>query len=417
MAVDFKKQYRTVRGDRFPERLEVAFVEGDKRQTLVYEKKTWTIGGETLGLRYGENPQQEAALYRLVNGNLVLGEVEYIAPGNHLASDVELLQSGKHPGKINITDVDSALSILKYLPASPAAVVVKHNNPSGAARGTSLSEALLRAYLADRTAAFGGAIALNRAVDKATAGIILSEYFEVVVAPDYEEGVLEMLTVESKKNLRIMRIANMARLETFSAQRFIDFKSLQDGGIIVQNSFKPEAITREKLLPAQARFKDKEYRIARMPTDKEYDDLIFGWIVESGVTSNSVLYVKDGVTVGVGTGEQDRVGVAEIARDKAYKKYIERRAYERFGKRVGELTPDEKSQVEADAEASHGGLKGSVMVSDAFFPFRDAVDVGIRAGVTAVIQPGGAIRDFESIEACNEAGVAMVFTGERSFRH
>ncbi|MBN2352581.1 MAG: IMP cyclohydrolase [Spirochaetales bacterium] len=417
MAVDFKKQYRTIRGDHFPARLEISFVDGDRRQTLVYEKKIWTIDGETLGLRYGENPQQEAALYKLVNGNLVLGEVEYIAPGNHLSSDVELLQSGKHPGKINITDADSALSILKYLSASPAAVVVKHNNPSGAAKGKSLAEALLQAYLADRTAAFGGAIALNRPVDKAAAGIILREYFEVVVAPDYEEGVLEMLTVESKKNLRIMRISNMERLESFSTARFVDFKSLQDGGIIIQNSFKPEAITREKLLPAQARFKDKEYRIARMPTEKEYEDLIFGWIVESGVTSNSVLYVKDGVTVGVGTGEQDRVGVAEIARDKAYKKYSERRAYERFGKRVGELSPGEKAEVDADVKATNGGLKGSVMVSDAFFPFRDAADVGIREGVAAIIQPGGAIRDFESIEACNEAGVAMVYTGERSFRH
>jgi phosphoribosylaminoimidazolecarboxamide formyltransferase/IMP cyclohydrolase len=417
MAVDFKSQYKTIKADHFPPRLEISFVDGDARQTLVYEKKTWTIGGETLGLRYGENPGQEAALYRLANGHLVLGGVEYVAPGRFLASDVELLQSGKHPGKINITDVDSALSILKYLSETPAAIIAKHNNPSGAARAESLSRALLQAYLADRTAAFGGAIALNRPVDKATAEIILREYFEVVVAPDYEEGVMDMLAVASKKNLRIMRIKNMARLEQFSTQRFVDFKSLQDGGLIAQTSFKPEAITRDKLLPAQAKFKDKEYRIARMPTDAEYDDLIFGWIVEAGVTSNSVLYVKDGVTVGIGTAEQDRVGVAEIARDKAYKKYAERRACERFDKRVSELSPEEKAEVGTEVKEARGGLKGSVMVSDAFFPFRDAADVGIREGITAIVQPGGAIRDFESIEACNEAGVAMVFTGERSFRH
>jgi phosphoribosylaminoimidazolecarboxamide formyltransferase/IMP cyclohydrolase len=239
----------------------------------------------------------------------------------------------------------------------------------------------------------------------------------VLVAPDFEEGVMAMLTVPAKKNLRIMRIKNMARLQSFAAERFIDLKSLQDGGLIAQVSFKPEAITRDRLLPAQAKQKDREFRIERMPTDREYDDLIFGWIVEAGVTSNSVLYVKDGVTVGIGTGEQDRVGVAEIARDKANKKYAERRAFERFNKRVTELSPAEKTDVENDVKTDRGGLKGSVMISDAFFPFRDAADVAIKEGVTAIIQPGGAIRDFESIEACNEAGVAMVFTGERSFRH
>jgi phosphoribosylaminoimidazolecarboxamide formyltransferase/IMP cyclohydrolase len=356
-------------------------------------------------------------LYRLVNGHLALGDVEYIRPGRYLASDVELLQSGKHPGKINITDADSAVGILKHLSATPAAIVVKHNNPSGAAKDATLAGALRQAYLADRVAAFGGAVALNRPVDKDTAEVILSEYFEVVVAPEFEPGVMDMLTVPEKKNLRIMRIKNMERLESFAPERFVDLKSLQDGGIIAQQSFKPEALSTDRLQPAQAVSKGREYRIERLPTAREYEDLIFGWIVEAGVTSNSVLYVKDGVTVGIGTGEQDRVGVAEIARDKAYKRCAERRAFERFGKRGYELSPGEREQVEADVSETRGGIKGGIMVSDAFFPFRDGVDVGIKEGVTAIIQPGGAIRDYESIEACNEAGVAMVFTGERSFRH
>src|SRR4030042_3047874 len=124
MAQDFKSQYKKVNTDHFPSRMELSFIEGDNRQTLCYEKVTWTIQDENLGLRYGENPQQEAALYRLVNGHLALGEVEYIKPGRYLASDVELLQSGKHPGKINITDADSAPAILKHLSATPAAVIV-----------------------------------------------------------------------------------------------------------------------------------------------------------------------------------------------------------------------------------------------------------------------------------------------------
>jgi phosphoribosylaminoimidazolecarboxamide formyltransferase/IMP cyclohydrolase len=141
-------------------------------------------------------------------------------------------------------------------------------------------------------------------------------------------------------------------------------------------------------------------------------------MVEAGVTSNSVMYVKDGITVGIGTGEQDRVGVAEIARDKAYRKLADRICWENHGIPYNNLK-DEGLRAEIDREVAFkkGGLIGSCMVSDAFFPFRDGVDVGIREGVTAVIQPGGSDRDFESIEACNEANVAMVYTGQRSFKH
>jgi phosphoribosylaminoimidazolecarboxamide formyltransferase/IMP cyclohydrolase len=146
--------------------------------------------------------------------------------------------------------------------------------------------------------------------------------------------------------------------------------------------------------------------------------LLFGWLVESGVTSNSVLYVKDLVTVGIGTGEQDRVGVAEIARDKAYRKLADRYCFEAWQTPYNDLDdPERKSEIDARVAAEKGGLIGASMVSDAFFPFRDGVDVGIREGIGAVVHPGGSTNDYQSIEACNDADVAMVFSGQRSFKH
>ena len=415
-ADDLKAAYKTIMDDHFTPQMEVTFVDGDSRQTLCYEKATWLIDGVEKGLRYGENPGQEAALYKLVNGNLVLGEVESIQPGQHLASDMELLQSGKHPGKTNITDADNALNILRYLDDTPCAVVMKHNNPCGAAKADSLADAYDKANMADRLAAFGGAIGLNRAVDVETANLIVQNYAEVVVAPEFEEGVLDIFA--TKKNLRVMRIGNMAKLRDYAGKRFVDFKSLIDGGLVAQWSFVPQARSRDDLVPARTTYKDKDYEVARLPTDSEYDDLVFGWMVEAGVTSNSVLYVKDGVTVGIGTGEQDRVGVAEIARDKAYRKLADRLCWEQHSIPYNTLEDqDARAELDGEVERLKGGLTGSCMVSDAFFPFRDGIDVGIREGVASVIQPGGSLRDFECIEACNEADVAMVFTGQRSFKH
>jgi phosphoribosylaminoimidazolecarboxamide formyltransferase/IMP cyclohydrolase len=180
----------------------------------------------------------------------------------------------------------------------------------------------------------------------------------------------------------------------------------------------PAARSRDDLRLAECEYKGAAYRIQREPTEKEYDDMVFGWLVESGITSNSVIYVKDQVTVGIGTGEQDRVGVAEIARDKAYRKLADRYCFETHEIPYHELK-DEDKRAEIDARVSEekGGLTGSAMISDAFFPFRDGVDVGLREGVTAVIQPGGSGNDYQSIEACNEAGATMVYTGERSFKH
>ena len=426
-APELKRMYRTVMDDSFPRVMEISFSGpgGEGRQSLVFEKVSWVIDGVEKGLRYGENPGQEAAMYRLANGNLHLGEVSCIRPGRYLASNVELLQSGKHPGKTNSTDADNALNILRYLMGAPATVIVKHNNPCGVARDGTLQGSYLKAYMADRVAAYGGAIAVNRALDVPTAELIAEQYAEVVVAPEFEQGVTEILA--RRKNLRVMRIGNMQRLAQFVGERFLDMKSLMDGGMIVQWSFAPVTLTTKDFLPAAAAHQGREYCMDREPTPSEAEDLLFGWLIECGVTSNSVIYVKDGVTVGIGTGEQDRVGVAEIARDKAYRKLADRISWERYKLPYNDLSgpasrgggaPDgAREEIDAEVRAAKGGLPGAAMVSDAFFPFRDGVDVGLREGVSAVIQPGGADRDYEVIDACNQAKAAMVFTGQRCFKH
>jgi phosphoribosylaminoimidazolecarboxamide formyltransferase/IMP cyclohydrolase len=402
---------------------------------LVYRKRTWKIPdaktGEVIekGLRYGENPGQEAALYELTNGNLTLGGCQFIQPGNGLVSSIteeDMIQAGKHPGKINLTDLDNGLNIIKYLMGSPAAVILKHNNPCGAAYGTTLSEAYDRANMADRIAAFGGCLVVNRAMDKRTAEMVSSNYLEVVAAPEFEDGTTDILS--RRKNLRIIRINKIRELEKYRTLRFVDFKSLIDGGIIVQQSPINKIKKREDFLPAKATYQGKEYGIERMPTEREYDDMLFGWNVEQGITSNSVIYVKDGVTVGIGTGEQDRVGVAEIAVFKAYTKYADALCFRKHGVpyktfeldvRNGKRDRNSLLEVDEETRKNKGGLIGSVMVSDAFFPFRDGVDTGIKEGISAIVQPGGSERDFESIIACNEANpkVSMVFTGQRAFKH
>ena len=416
MADDLKKAYRTILDDHFPPRMEIAFVEGEKRSVLAYEKITWVIDDVEKGLRYGENPGQEAALYKLVNGNLVLGEVETIKPGQYLVTDAELIQFGKHPGKTNLTDADNALNILRYLTDKPSVAIMKHNNPSGVAMADSLAEAYVKADMADRVAAFGGCIAVNRPLDKATAEEISSRYAEVVAAPEYEEGAVGILA--GRKNLRIMRIGNIARLREFAPYKTVEFKGLIDGGLVVQTSFTPAARRFEDLIPAECEYKGTMYKVERSPTDAEKEDMIFGWMVEAGVTSNSVLYVKDLVTVGIGTGEQDRVGVAEIARDKAYRKLGDRICFDRFGKSFNDLTDeDKKREINEELRELKGGLIGATMISDAFFPFRDGVDVGLREGVRSVLQPGGSQNDYQAIEAVNEASATMMFTGQRSFKH
>lgn len=415
--------------DHFPETMTVTF----GNQTLAYRKRAWKLeeGGALVekGLRYGENPGQEAAMYELVNGNLVLGECSFIEPGRGLVSAIDekmMLQPGKHPGKINLTDIDNALNILKYLMQKPAAVIVKHNNPCGVAYGSTLAEAYKRAFRTDRIAAFGGCAALNRPIDRETAELMSKMYLEVVAAPDYVEGAFDILS--KRKNLRIIQIKKIDQLEKYKTLRFVDFKSMIDGGIIVQQSPVNSIYTKEDLKPASCEYKGQSYNIDRLPTNKEYEDLLFGWFVEQGVSSNSVLYVKDGCTVGIGTGEQDRVGVAEIAVYKAYTKYADLLCFDRYGisykefelaVEKGERKKNDLTAIDEETREAKAGIAGGAMISDAFFPFRDGADVGIKNGVTSIVQPGGSERDFETIVACNEADpkVAMVYTGQRAFKH
>jgi phosphoribosylaminoimidazolecarboxamide formyltransferase / IMP cyclohydrolase len=431
MPQDFKKIYRTVMDDHFPARITISFDD----QVLVYRKRSWKLPDEKTGgliekgLRYGENPGQEAALYELVNGNLVLGQCRFIDPGRGLVSAIreeDMIQEGKHPGKINLTDVDNSLNIMKHLMDKPLAVIVKHNNPCGVAYGGSLAGAFEKANMADRIAAFGGAVSFNRPVDLATAELIAQNYLEVVAAPDFEEGAVSILA--RRPNLRIIRIKRIEALSSYTGTRFIDFKSLLDGGFIVQQSPLNRIRSAKDFSPATAEYKGKTYVIERRPTEAEYLDMLFGWQVEQGVSSNSVIYVKDEVTVGIGTGEQDRVGVAEIAVYKAYAKHADWLCFRQYGIpykdmelkiKKGEESKQILEEIDEQTKKAKGGLINATMVSDAFFPFRDGVDVGIKESIRAVVQPGGSIRDFEVIEACNEADpqVTMVFTGQRAFKH
>jgi phosphoribosylaminoimidazolecarboxamide formyltransferase/IMP cyclohydrolase len=280
--------------------------------------------------------------------------------------------------------------------------------------------------MADRLAAMGGCVAVNRALDREAAEFLAARFVEVVAAPSYEAGCVDLLA--GNRNLRIVEIPRIDRLADYEGARFLDFKALIDGGVVVQQSAVSRIRTGADFLPAEAVAEGASIRCARAPTAAELDDLVFGWCVEMGVTSNSVLFVKDGATVAIGTGEQDRVGCAEIAVHKAYTKHADRLCFERHGKPYNELVLEiekgardaaERAAIDAETAADKGGLVGSRMVSDGFFPFRDGVDVGIRQGVTAIAQPGGSVRDGEVIAACNEATppVAMVFTGQRAFRH
>ncbi|MGM0645199.1 MAG: IMP cyclohydrolase [Thermodesulfobacteriota bacterium] len=423
---DLKAMYRTIQADPFPDHMRLQL--GD--QELVFTKRTWQIGGEEKGLRYGENPDQPAALYALSEGSLELGGVMFRDSGQGLVSalsEEHMLQAGKHPGKINLTDVDNGITILQYLGARPAAVILKHNNPCGAAwSDEGIATALANAYACDRIAAFGGTVVVNREIDATTAAFMAQSYFEVVAAPAFTPEAVT--TLKGRKNLRILQIPGLAQLDFLLQRPYLDIKSLTDGGLVVQFSFRNTVVSAEQWEAARAE-KDGLVVTARPPSRREADDLLFAWAVEAGVSSNSVIFARNGATVAIGTGEQDRVGCVELAITKAYTKYADGLAFTRTGRSLYELQSaarggDAQAQqtledIQAQTQREHGGLPGSVLVSDGFFPFRDGVDVAIAEGVTAIAQPGGSIRDVEVVQAVNaaEPQVAMVFTGQRSFKH
>lgn len=304
-------------------------------------------------MRYGENPHQGAAFY-----------TERSGPEACIATARQL--QGKELSYNNVADTDAALECVKQFAEGPTCVIVKHANPCGVARGGSLLDAYDRAYRTDPESAFGGIIAFNQALDAETAGAIIERQFvEVIIAPEINDEALSLLA--EKKNVRVLTCGAWSD----DAPGRLDFKRV-NGGLLVQDADL-------ELL--------KETRVVtgRAPGDAEMKDLLFSWRVCKFVKSNAIVYGRDAMTIGVGAGQMSRVNSARIAAIKA--------------------------------EQAGLDVTGSVMASDAFFPFRDGIDQAARAGITAVIQPGGSMRDEETIAAANEHGMAMVFTGMRHFRH
>jgi phosphoribosylaminoimidazolecarboxamide formyltransferase/IMP cyclohydrolase len=300
-------------------------------------------------LRYGENPHQKAAFYK---------EIDNLE--GTIAGAIQL--HGKELSFNNINDGNGTLEILKEFD-EPTVVAVKHANPCGIGSGENLLEAYNKAYESDKVSIFGGIIGANREIDEEVAKRINDIFIEIVMAPAFTDKALEILT--SKKNIRILQIPNIMKKDYPS----LDVKKVL-GGILIQE--------RDiKLLDGELKVVTK-----RRPTDKEMEDLLFGWKAVKGVKSNGVLLVKDKGTIGIGMGEVNRVWAVKAA-------------IERAGEKV----------------------KDSVLASDGFFPFKDSVEALAKAGVTAIIQPGGSLRDEESIEEANKNGIAMVFTRMRHFKH
>jgi len=305
-------------------------------------------------MRYGENPHQQAAFY--VESEQAEASI----------STAEQLQ-GKALSYNNIADTDAALECVKSF-AEPACVIVKHANPCGVAVADSILQAYELAFQTDPTSAFGGIIAFNRELDADTAQKIVSQQFsEVIIAPSISEQALQ-ITAE-KKNVRVLSCGELP-VETLPG---LDFKRVSGGLLVQDRDIRRVAESELKVVTERA------------PTAEELRDLQFTWIVAKFVKSNAIVYGKNNQTIGVGAGQMSRVYSAKIAGIKA---------------------ADENLEV-----------RGSVMASDAFFPFRDGIDAAAKAGITAVIQPGGSMRDDEVIAAANEHGIAMVFTGVRHFRH
>lgn len=422
---DLKKMYSTLLAENFPDQLTITL----GNETLVYEKRQWEIDGEKRGLRYGENPDQPAALYQLKSGSITCGGITWRINDNSLVSSIrenQMLQAGKHPGKTNLTDVDNGANILQYLTEKPACVILKHNNPCGAAWGDNIRDAVDKAFWSDRIAAFGGVVVVNSPLTKDAAAIIAQNYFEVIAAPIYEEGAVECL--KSRKNLRILELPGLGQLANLLASAWLDIKSLSDGGLIIQKSFQNRILKDADFMPAIAKNPEGLEVVARAPTKAELADLRFAWAIEAGVISNSVVFARNGATIAIGAGEQDRVGCVELAIHKAYVKYADSLTYRELGlslyeankkaEQAGALA-EKLAEINVRTREAKGGLSNSRMVSDGFFPFRDGVDAAIAQGISAIAQPGGSIRDWEGIMACNESvpQVAMVFTGQRSFRH
>jgi phosphoribosylaminoimidazolecarboxamide formyltransferase / IMP cyclohydrolase len=311
-------------------------------------------------LRYGENPHQQAAFYRDL----------YPAPGS-LVTATQL--QGKELSYNNIADADAAWECVKSFGTTPACVIVKHANPCGVAVGANPLEAYGKALQTDPTSAFGGIIAFNTTVRGPAAIQVAKQFVEVVIAPEFSDDAIEVF--KSKANVRVLQIALPpgGASDWDQGRNAIDAKRI-GSGLLMQTADNRELTLGELKVVTR-----------KQPTPQELQDMLFAWKVAKYVKSNAIVFCKDGMTMGVGAGQMSRLDSARIA----------------------------------SIKAQHAGLslQGTVVASDAFFPFRDGLDVVVDAGATTVIQPGGSMRDQEVIAAADERGVAMVFSGVRHFRH
>ena len=304
-------------------------------------------------MRYGENPHQNAAFYRELDQDQA-----------SVSSSKQI--QGKPLSFNNLADADAALECVRDF-ERPSCVIIKHANPCGVATRENIYQAYQSAYLTDPTSAFGGIIAFNRELDKETAKSIINQQFvEVIIAPKITNSARSVLL--QKENIRVLECGDLEK-----AQQSFDYKKIS-GGLLIQD----KDLT---LLNSS----DMKCVSSLSPTESQMNDLLFAWKVAKYVKSNAIVYAKDQMTIGVGAGQMSRVYSAKIASIKA---------------------ADENLEV-----------KGSVMASDAFFPFRDGIDAAAQVGITAIIHPGGSMRDEEVISAANEHGIAMVFTGMRHFKH
>ncbi len=308
------------------------------------------------GLRYGENPHQQAAFY----------SEQVVGSGQETGITWAKQLWGKDLSFNNILDADAAWGVATDFSASTVAVI-KHTNPCGLASYENITEAYRRALSGDPVAAFGGIVAVNRAIDLATAEEIRKTFYEIVIAPEYEAKALEAL--KSKKNLRIL-VAELPPDYGTAPTGYLDFRRVKGGFLIQDSDSLPEGSVNLKTVTK------------RKPTKAEIEDLLFAWRAVKHVKSNAILLVKDKTLLGMGAGQPSRIVSAKVAKEKA-----------------GEKT------------------KGSVLASDAMFPFPDVVEAAAAGGVTAIIQPGGSIRDEDSIKAADKHNIAMVFTGVRHFKH
>lgn len=357
-------------------------------------------------LRYGENPNQPGSIYRLKG--ISLAEL----------TNIRVVKEGKEGlSATNFMDVTRALDILKFFDA-PSVAIMKHNVPSGFAtqfEGNSLCEIYKLARDADARSAFGSVVVLNRPLDIPTAEEIMKTYVECVAAPGFEDGAIEIL--KRKKDIRALCYSNLDKIPKFigdDVEGLYDIKILPTGRAIVQKPYLSRIKGPEDFIlnPSVRRIDkntgmEKEYFVERRPNQSELRDLLTAWYVNIGVRSNGIVFVKNGVTVAISSGQQERVGAVEHAIIKAYQKAMDRE----------NIPYDPLEGASARSKLSKNPLEGAVVSSDAFFPFRDSIDLIARVGVKAIIQPGGSINDHEIIEAVNEHGLAMVFTLERCFGH